>query len=200
MVNGRKKQTEEEIFINDTDIIELYFSRNEKAIAESAAKYGNYCTSIAYRILNDRSDAEECVNDAYRSAWNEIPPKRPSALRLFLGRLTRNTALDRYREKRAKKRGGGITALAFEELDSCIPSDFSVEEQTDAISLTDTLNSFLGGLDTKKRVIFIQRYWYFMSVEEISLDSGYSKSDIRTTLFRTREKLREHLEKEGFTV
>lgn len=183
--------------MDDQQIIELYWARSETAIAETARKYGPYCHFIAYHILRSKEDSEECVNDTYWKAWGAMPPQRPHQLRTFLGKITRNLSLNRYAKAAAEKRGAGQVPLALDELAECVPAPDSVERAVDDQMLTDILNGFLAGLQAETRRIFLQRYWYLSSVREIAADFGISESKVKTTLFRTRNKLKQHLEKEG---
>ncbi len=182
--------------MEDSKIVELYFDRNEKAIDETAKKYGKYCYSIANSILSDSGDAEEIVNDTYLEAWNAIPPHRPSVLSTFLGKLTRRISIDRYRRRTAEKRGGGEIPLILDELDECIPSGFTVEREIEDCLIRDTVNSFLSGLCEEERRVFVLRYFYGKSYDEISRATGLSVSRTATVLYRTRVKLKEKLEKE----
>ena len=183
--------------MDDLQIIELYWARSEGAIDETARKYGTYCRSIAWRILHSEEDSEECVNDTYWKAWGAMPPHRPQNLRVFLGRITRNLALNRWEKCSAGKRGGGQIPLALEELAQCVPAPDHVERAAENQALTELLDAFLGGLPSETRKIFLQRYWYLCSVKEIAEDLGIGESKVKTTLFRTRNKLKQHLEKEG---
>lgn len=182
--------------MQDCDIVELFFERDEQAIAETQKKYEKYCLYIANGILHCCEDAEECANDAYSRLWQLIPPARPARLSAFLGKLVRGLAIDKLRESHAKKRGG--PELVLEELDECL-GDASACDEPD-IDLRDAINRFLGELPDDARVIFVQRYWYMCSVREISRETGSSESRVKVTLARTREKLRRYLEKEGFSV
>ena len=152
--------------MDDRKIIELYNQRNEKAISETSLKYGKYCFSIANNILGDRQDSEECVNDTWLKTWNAIPPQEPRSLKLFLGKITRNLALDRYDSRTAKKRECPLE-LALEEISECVP-DVSAERESDGGVLRDAINSFLASLPRRTRIIFMQRYWYLSSISEIS--------------------------------
>lgn len=183
--------------MDDSKIIDLYWNRQENAIAQSQIKYGSYCQSIAHRILNNRSDSEECVNDALLRAWNSIPPHRPAALRTFLGKITRNLALDRLDRLAAAKRGNSPVTLALEELSDCIPGKDSVEDAVDGIVLTEYLNRFLSDLPRDARVIFLQRYWYLRSVREIARDLEVTESKVKMSLKRTRDLLKAKLQEEG---
>ena len=184
--------------MEDNQIIKLYQERSETAISETANKYGVYCHSIAYRILHNEEDSEECVNDTYFKAWQVIPPQCPNKLSVFLGRITRNLALDRYRYYNREKRGNGQTMVVLEELEHCIPSRKSTEQEIDDKMLVELLNTFLEGLPVKKRTIFVQRYWYAASISEIAKRHGIKENAVAMLMFRTRQKLRDFLRKEGF--
>lgn len=186
--------------MEDTQIVALYWARDEAALAESERKYGGYCRAIALGILENREDAAECVNDAFFRAWEAMPPRRPARLDTFLGRLTRNLSLDRWRARRARKRGGGQAELALSELEECLPASGCPERELEAQALAESLNRFLEGLPREKRVLFVQRYWYLRSVEDLAAMHGMGKNTAASTLFRLRAALRKHLEKEGFTV
>lgn len=183
---------------SDSRIIELYFERAELAIAKTDEKYGKYCHTIAYNVLFSHEDAEECVNDMYIRVWNIVPPQRPSNLKAFLAKITRNLALDRYWTKNAQKRSCGID-IALDELSECL-SDRGEGSVSDEIALKDAVNSFLAGLNRSVRIIFVQRYWYFCSIKEISANLGVSEGAVKTTLSRTRVKFKEHLRKEGIEI
>lgn len=186
--------------MKDIDIIELYWTRNENAISETSAKYGKYCFKIAYNILNDIPQSEECFNDTYLKLWNSIPPQRPSKFSAFLGRITRNLALDTYKSKARAKRGFGETALILDELIGCIPSNSDTEKVTDSMVITDVLNRFLSSLPSESRIIFIQRYWHMSSIKEIANNFNCSESKIKMSLFRSRNELKALLEKEGIII
>ncbi len=184
----------------DEEIIALFLSRDENAIRRTHEKYGSYCYSIAYRILTSREDSEECVNDTYLKTWRAIPPQRPRRLQHFLGKITRNLALDRYHWRTAGKRGGGEVQLSLDELSACIPALSDPQQVLEGKELTERLNLFLAGLTQENRKIFLMRYWNFSSVAEIAAFYGITESKVKMTLLRTREKLRAYLEKEGITV
>lgn len=186
--------------MEDEHIIELYFARSEAAIVETSAKYGAFFRGISRNILNSEQDAEECVNDAYLSAWNSIPPKRPDNLRAYIARIVRNLSLNRWNKLNAAKRGGGEVPLALEELEGCIPAADTVQRETDRAELAGVLNSFLRGLGGEKRDVFLKRYWYLVPVKEIAEQYGMSESKVKSMLLRTRGKLREFLEKEGISI
>lgn len=183
--------------MDDRQIIALYNERSEAALSETAKKYGRYCRSIAYNILSNEEDCEECVNDTWLKAWENIPPQCPDSLPAFLGRITRNLALNRYKHNTREKRGGGQTPLVLEELADCIPGGSNAETAAEEALLVEVLNRFLEGLPVQKRKIFLRRYWYMSSVKEIAADFGLSESNVKMTLSRTRSKLKQTLEKEG---
>ena len=183
--------------MDDKNIVDLYWEKSEAAIAQTDAKYGKYCRYISYNVLKNKEDSEECVNDTYLRAWESMPPTRPQYLAAFLGKITRNLSLDRYRKNAARKRGGGQVEYVLEELKECIPSSKCTEEIVDELALTKVLNDFVGGLDEEKRKIFMRRYWYMSSVREIADDYEFTVSKVKMVLMRTRNELKELLEKEG---
>lgn len=183
--------------MDDKQIVDLYWSRNETAIDETAAKYGQYCHSIAYNILDNDADAEESVNDTYLDAWNSMPPHRPSILSTFLGKITRRISIDKWRRRSAEKRGGGQITVVLDELEECIADKNSVEQEVEAKLLADVINSFVTALPDTEQRIFLCRYWYMDSVESIANEFGFSQSKVKSMLYRTREKLRIRLIKEG---
>lgn len=186
--------------MEQNEIIELYWNRSERAIRETAKKYGRFCHSIAYNILADHSDSEECVNDTYLHTWNAIPPRRPDNLSAFLGKITRNLALKRYERNHARKRGGGQVMLALEELGECIPDPDTVERHFEDRELALKLNGFLAGLTEESRKIFLRRYWQLCTVKDIAALYGISESKVKMSLMRTRGKLKSYLEKEGIDL
>jgi len=183
--------------MDDAQIIDLYFRRSEDAISETAEKYGGYCYSIAYNILTNNEDAEESVSDTYMAAWRAIPPRRPSILATFLGKITRHLSIDRWRSRSRYKRGGGAIILALEELEECSSEDDSVEKALERKRLAVVFNRFLDTLPETERRIFLCRYWYIDSIADIAEDFGFSQSKVTSMLHRTRGKLRTVLEKEG---
>lgn len=195
---------EEDIFLGgdnhmeDEAIVSLYWERSEQAITETESKYGRFCYSIAYHLLHNAEDATESVNDTYLEAWNSMPPHRPNSLAAFLGRITRRLSVDRWRSTNAKKRGGGEYPLILDELSECIPSKDSVEQQVELKELAETVNRFLNGLTEEKQKVFLRRYWFGNSMEELANEFGFSVGKVKSMLFHTRESLRAHLKKEGF--
>lgn len=184
--------------MEDEKIVALYWQRSEQAIAQTEQKYGNYLNSISYHILRSREDAQECVNDTYHHAWNAMPPDRPNVLATFLGKITRRLSIDRWRRNTADKRGGGEVALALDELGECVSGKDSVEDQTAHRELIRTLDGFLASLPDDHRRVFLCRYWYMDSVQEIAEQFGFSRSKVTAMLHRTRKKLRTRLEEEGY--
>ena len=184
--------------MDDKSIVDLYFSRNEEAITQTDKKYGHYCYSIAYNILTSKEDAEESVSDTYMTAWRAIPPRRPSALSAFLGKITRHISIDRWRERVATKRGGGEVPLALEELNDCISGMQDVEMEYERKEVLKTYVKFLEALPTTERRVFLCRYWYVESIETIADKFGFSQSKVKTMLHRTRVNLWKQFAKEGF--
>ena len=180
--------------MEDEKIIGLFWERDENAILETKTKYGKYCYTIAYNILNSREDSDECVNDTLNSAWNAIPPAKPTKLQSFLARITRNIAIDRYRYDNAQKRDTNIKS-AIDEYFECIPNGNAPIE--DEVMLSQAINGFLFSLETKERVIFLRRYWYSMSVKDIAKGMHVSENHISVILHRTRSKFKDYLTKEG---
>lgn len=185
--------------MDDEKIVDLFWERSELAIVETKTKYGKYCRSIAFNILSNYSDVEECENDTYIAAWNAMPPTRPTKLLAFLGRLTRNIALDRYDYNFAQKRNGEFNLL-LSELEECIPSTYNLEAQYENGQIAKAISKFLYTVDSQRRVIFIRRYWYSDSIKDISLQFGITDSKVKSILFRTRNKLKAYLEKEGIKI
>lgn len=186
--------------MKDSELIDLYFSRNQLAIEETKNKYGHYCYKIAYNILNNNEDSEESVNDTYLVAWNSIPPQSPANLAAFLGKITRNLSLKKLRSMSALKRGAKNTPTVFHELEECIPSNMSIDENLEAKELSISINKFLEKLPDYQRKVFICRYWYFESTKDISKRFSFSESKVKMILKRTRDKLTLHLEKEGYII
>ena len=186
--------------MNDSQIIALYFSRDQRAIEETAAKYGNYCYSITHNILQDKEDAEEAVSDTYLALWDAIPPHKPVMLRTFLGKIARRTALKKWEKNCTQKRGGGEVALALEELSEYLSDGNTPETAIETAELTKTLNEFLRKLPKVERQIFLCRYWYLDPIADIAERFGFTQSKIKSMLSRTRMKLRNVLTKEGITL
>ena len=186
--------------MDDFEIVEMYWDRNEEAIERTREKYGKYCFSIANNILFNHADSEECVSDTWLRTWNSIPPHRPDKLGPYVGKITRNLALNMYARETAEKRGGHQVELALDELAEVIGKPSDVEENVNLELLKEVINRFLHRQSEQARKIFVRRYWYMSSVKEIARDYGLSESNVKMSLLRTREKLREVLAKEGYAV
>ncbi len=183
--------------MEDEKIVKLYWDRNEIAIRETQVKYGGYCYSVAYNILRCYEDSAECVNDTWVRAWNAIPPERPTRLKCFLARITRNVAIDRYKYYNAQKRSAEVEGI-IEEYWECIPNgEASIEDE---FLLREAINDFLAGLDARTRVIFMRRYWYAMNVKDIAKSMHLSESHVSVILHRTRIKFKKYLIEEGVFV
>ena len=182
--------------MEDHDIIALYFARDERAVRETADKYGSYCASIAMNILTSREDTEECLNDTWLRAWGSIPPTRPNVLRVFLGKITRNLALDKYKARTAEKRLGGEFAMSLDELDECI----GTEDARDHVALGEIISRFLREQTREARGVFVCRYYYCDSVGDLAKRFGISEGKVKSVLHRMRLRLKRYLEGEGNTV
>lgn len=182
--------------MNDRTIVELYLERSETAIKATATKYGRYLLSISMGILSSIPDAEECVNDTYDKLWSSIPPHEPESLAAFAGRITRNLSLNRLAHYGAQKRIDASATVLLDEIAEIVPDG---AEDCDKY-LRDILDGFLGGLDKRARIIFMQRYWYAQSIREIAKNMGMTENAVKSQLARTRKSLKEHLEKHGVTV
>lgn len=185
--------------MDDSQIIDLFFERSQRAIAELSKKYGAVCSSVSKNILGNSLDAEECVNDAYLGAWNTIPPQRPAPLLTYVCRIVRNLSIAKYHANTAVKRNSFYDE-ALDELEDCLSSADTVESELKAEELARLIDQFLDALDKQNRVMFVQRYWYLESVAAIAQRFGLSANSASVRLFRTREKLRRYLKKEGFDV
>lgn len=182
--------------VEDKNIVDLYWNRKDSAIVETSEKYGSYLFKISFNILYSKEDSEECVNDTYLKAWNSIPPNRPKLLKAFLGKITRNLSIDLYRKNRTKGRSGEVE-IAIEELEGVIPSGEDIFKTLDEKYLVEKINEFLERINRQDRKIFLLRYFYLHSSKDIEKLTDIKVSTINTILYRTRNKLRKHLEKEG---
>ena len=182
--------------MEDAEILRLFAARDELAVAKIQQLYGNQCRRLAERILGSREDAEECVSDACFQLWNTIPPERPDNLQAYLTTVTRNLALNRLKHNQRLRRGGGQTAAVLDELEECIPSADSVEQEYDRRAFIEALERFLDTLSADARKIFVQRYWNMHSCKEIAEAYQMTEVKVRVTLTRTRSKLKLFLEKE----
>ena len=184
--------------IDDEKIIEMFFQRSEQGIRELDVKYGKICHNLLYNIVNNRQDAEECVNDAYLGAWNAIPPVRPDPLLSYIVKIVRNISLKTYWRKEAAKRSSRYT-IALEELETCIADQKTVEDEIEAKELARIIEEFLDTPTLENRVIFMRRYWFADSCKDIAGLMGLSEKSISVRLTRIREKMKQYLiEREVF--
>lgn len=186
--------------MDDEKILDLFFERDEAALEATAQKYGSYCRAVAQGILHDREDALECVNDTYLRAWGAIPPKRPGVLRIYLGKITRNLSLDKYRRRHAAKRGGDTVTILHSELNECVPGGNNIEAEAEASHITSAIDASLRRMSQEMRLVFMRRYWHADSVETIAARFNISVGKVKSMLFRARQKLRADLEGEGVAV
>lgn len=182
--------------MTDAQIVEMYWNRNEQAISVTSEKYGTYCYSVAYGILHNEEDSKESVNDTYLSTWNSIPPHKPGILKTFLGKITRRLSIDRWRRKKAEKRGGEI-AEVLDELSECISQSGDPIAEMEKEMLDKTINTFVRELKDMEQRVFLCRYWYAKPVKEIAKLFGFSESKVKVMLMRTRNKLKTRLNEEG---
>lgn len=185
--------------MEDKQIVELYLARSETAIAETDRKYGRYCHYIAYHILYNDEDAKEVVNDTYLKTWNTVPPHHPDPLKPYVGMISRQLALNAYEKQHAGKRSGQLP-LVLDELSECIPDSVSSAEIGEGLELSDALNRFLWALPQRTRNIFLRRYFYMSAITEIAKDFHMKESNVTMHLLRTRKKLEQFLQKEGFDL
>lgn len=183
--------------MDDSQIVDLYWQRKENAISATAQKYGRYCHAISYNILASNPDAEECVNDTYLAAWNSIPPHKPSVLSAYLAKLTRRISLNRWRNTTRLKRGGGEIPLVLEELAYLLPAGEDTAAIAEKQELAAAIKAFITALPQPDRDVFVCRYFHLAPLDQIATKFGFTPSKTKSMLFRTRNKLRTHLEKEG---
>lgn len=182
----------------DEEIIGCYFQRDERAIAATSQKYGRQCYAVSFNILRVQEDAEECVNESYLKVWNAIPPERPHDLKYYLLKIVRNVSLNRLDFLKSKKRSRELE-ISLSELEDVLP-DESIPPELGISELTELINEFLDRLSRDERIIFVRRYWHFDSISVISAEFGFGQSKVKTSLMRTREKLRKYLREEGFEI
>lgn len=186
--------------MEDYEIVDLYWNRREQAIEETQNKYGNYLFKIAKNILFDHEDSLESVNDTYFKAWNSMPPHRPSKLSTYLGKITRELSIDMLRFRYRKKRQPSEYVLSLSELSDCVSGGDTTMEQIQLQMLTESINRYVRSLSPKSRDIFVGRYYFMDSINEVASYHGMSISKVKSMLFRIRKGLKEHLIKEGFEV
>lgn len=184
--------------LDDNEIIQRFFERDETALSAVNIKYGSYCSAIARNILGNEQSAEECVNDTLMRLWETIPPDRPNYLPAFIGKIARNIALNAVRAANALKRGGGEIAAVLDEIGELVSSTDSVEEAAERHELMSAVNDFLGTLPENKQMVFILRYWHCESISEIADCVGMSQANVSNVLKRERKKLLDYLNKRGF--
>ena len=187
-----------EELLSDERIIELYWAREENAIRETDRKYGRVLFTVAYNILSDRLDSEEALNDTYLGTWNQIPPKRPNAFRVFLTKITRNVAVDKFRLKRAEKRIPSEFVVSLEELKECVACPSDVNQEFMLGEMIRILNEYLHTLSPREEFVFVCRYYYADSVAHIAKLLGLNESTVYRELTRIRQGLKECMEKEGY--
>ncbi|MCM1298011.1 MAG: sigma-70 family RNA polymerase sigma factor [Firmicutes bacterium] len=185
--------------LEDMEIIELFWSRQERAVSELAEKYGNYCKTVAGNILGNSLDTEECVNDGYFAVWNSIPPQKPKSLGAYTAKIVRNKALDLHTRKSALKRGKGESALPIEELSDLV-SGSDTEQELDKKELLAAINGFLASLNKRTRQIFVGRYWSCLSLSELAEQFQTNEHNLNVILSRTRHKLKKYLSERGFEL
>ena len=185
--------------MEDSQILELYWRRDEAAIGETERKYGALCRGVARNILGVDEDAEECVNDALHQAWNAIPPQRPDRLGAWLGRVTRNLALNLWSRNHTQKRYAGITAL-LSELEDCVPAPGGVEWELEDQELSAAIDGWLRTLSQENRTLFLRRYWYGVELQALAVERDVSPNRLAQKMYRLRQSLKNALEKEGFSL
>lgn len=183
--------------MEDGKIMELFYRRDDAAITETDIKYGRSCRATAQNILSNPEDAEECVNDTYLAAWNSIPPEYPVYYCAWLISVVRRISLSRLRAKYADRRGGGEYALCYEELSECISSGADPQGRAEAKELAAAINRSLAGLSRADRCIFVSRYWLMEPIADIASAMDCSVSRVKSSLYRSRQKLRKQLSGEG---
>ena len=186
--------------LSDNEIVDLYWSRDEQAIEETHIKYGRYLYSIAYNIVNDNLDSEECLNDTYLGAWNSMPPQRPNVLKAFLTVIIRRISINRYHQKSAMKKIPSELTVSLDELDGIITDEADAYKAIDMEKLAGLINNFVKSLSSRRRFIFISRYYFAEPIDKIAKEIGKSKSTVNKELFSIRSELQTLLEREGFTV
>ena len=191
--------TERGIEMEDSQIIGLYFKRDEAAISETRAKYGAFCHKIALNILSINEDAEECVNDTYLRAWSSMPPQKPDRLGAWLGKVVRNIAINLWKKKHRQKRYAGMEQL-LNELEDCIPSPVTVEQEIEEQKLTEVINTWLASLPQNDRILFVRRYWNGETVAYLARESGMSPANMAKRMYRLRKNLKFRLEEEGYLL
>lgn len=185
--------------MEDIQIIEFFWDRNQSAITETGIKYGCMLHRISYGVLMNKEDSEECVNDTYAKAWDTMPPQKPCSLAAYLGRIARNISINRWHKNHAQKRGGNIS-IQISELSDCVPAQSSVESEIETNALTGVIEKWLESLPGYDRVLFLRRYWFSEELNSLAEECGSSPNKLAGRLFRLRQKLKSTLEEEGITL
>ena len=186
--------------MKDQDIVNLYWDRNEDAIQQTQMKYGAYLSKVSYNILADFEDSKECVNDTYLAAWNSMPENRPNNLATYLGKITRQISIDVFRKRHREKRYASEYAVSLDELGDSFTNGVTPEQELDAKLLDEAINRFVSALPAMAQKAFVGRYYFFDSLKEIASYCGMTESKVKILLFRTRQKLKLYLKKEGYEV
>lgn len=186
--------------MEDAEIVELYWARDEDAVGQTKTKYGAYLNRVAYNILSDLEDSQECVSDTLLAAWRSMPDNRPKNLRTYLGKITRQVSIDLYRRRNRMKRYASEYAISLEELGDSFTDGRTPEDELNARLLTETVNRFLRTLPDEARNTFIGRYYFFDSIKNVARYCGMSESKCKSMLYRTRQSLKVYLQKEGFDL
>ena len=186
--------------MRDEAIVGLYWQREEEAIQETEHKYGRYLSKIAYNVLADVEDSKESVNDTYLKAWNSMPPHKPEVLSTYLGKITRQLSIDRFRGRKRKKRCASEYALSLSELEDCVSGGDATEQEVNLRLLSEAIGDYLRMQTPEARNTFVGRYYYMDSLKEVAAYFGMSESKAKSMLYRTRQGLKAYLEQEGFVV
>lgn len=186
--------------MDDRHIVALFLERSEEAILQTDIKYGRYCHRVAFNILGNSEDSEECVNDAYMRVWGSIPPNEPESLSAYVGKITRNIALDKLRQKNSDKRGNGEVPVLLDELAECLSGGDEYERRMDSQEIVNALNGFLEALSAVERGVFMRRYWMAEPIADVAERYNISVSKTTTMLFRLRGRLKKHFMKEGISL
>lgn len=186
--------------MDDRRIVEHFLNRSEEALLQIDIKYGRYCHRVAFNVLGNAEDSEECVNDAYMRVWGSIPPNEPSSLSAYVGKITRNIALDKLRQKNSSKRGNGEVPVLLDELAECVSGVDELERRQDSAEIIDALNGFLETLSATERGVFMRRYWMMEPIADVAARYDISVSKTTTMLFRLRGRLKKHFMKEGISL
>jgi len=183
--------------MDDQAIVQKIWDRDEDGVADAKKRYEDYCIYIAFNVLHDRQDSEECFNDALLAAWRSIPPHRPENLKAYLGKLVREIAISRWRKNSRQKRIPSEITQSLDEIAEIV-SGGDLDAELEEAELSRQISKFLSSVSETKRNVFIRRYWYYDSVESICKRYGFGKSKVLMMLKRTRDDLARHLKKEGF--